>query len=317
MNTKKNISVIIPTIGRESIVIALQSILSQTYAVKEIIISYDGDSLAEFYELIRNNFFELLDSNIIRIINVGPYSGGNVARQKGIEASCCDYIALLDDDDFWLDDHIEDLVINIEDTDRLYLIACGAYIKEKNNNIKSLPKRMINPHESICEYLFKVNNVILNCGFLQSSLILFSKRLALEIPFDITLKYHQDIDWFMRLEKSKLNFVFIQSGKKTVVYNSTPLSVSKKITAKQSSEWAIKVFTHQQKRCLGDFILTQSYHYAKQNGKFNDEIKMIYNSFYYGRPGFFAVFRVVLKLLRIEKMISIINKIRHRIMKAE
>lgn len=87
---------------------------------------------------------------------------------------------------------------------------------------------MINNNESIPDYLFRVNGIKLDCGFIQSSLMIFTRELAIKVPFDISLKYHQDIDWLLRLSNSKIKFSYIQSPNHTVRYMSTPFSVSKK-----------------------------------------------------------------------------------------
>ncbi|HBU2290272.1 TPA: glycosyltransferase family 2 protein, partial [Klebsiella pneumoniae] len=295
------VSVVIPTIGRDSVYSALKSVFSQTYKVSEIIICYDGDNFSEFQNGL-DTFLELQTDNYnVSSINVGPFSGGNVARQKGVTYSSSEYIALLDDDDIWLPDHIDDYMKFIHSNrNKMILCSCCALINGDDFKNSVLPTRLINPGELISDYLFKVNGIKIDCGFIQSSLLLFSRELAIKIPFNQQLKFHQDIDWLLRVEQSEEKFEFYQSPEKTVVYNSTPLSVSKKIQPNKSCEWAVNTFNPNKKRCLGDFILTQSYHYARQNGTFKDEILLILKSFKYGKPGIYSLIRVLLKILRVD-----------------
>lgn len=304
MNHYINISVVIPTIGRGSVLQSLESVFNQSYKVKDVIVCYDGDDYLAFSGMISEFISKKNSSVAVSVINVGPFSGGNVARQKGIEISTSDYIALLDDDDVWLNNHISDYVEIIKNSKFPVLFSCFASVVEEKTGalMFDLPSRGIMHNESIPDYLFKVRKINLDCGFIQSSLMMFSRELALKVPFDVDLKYHQDIDWLLRLSQSNIDFKFIQTKNNTVTYNSTPLSVSKRINSIQSMQWARKVF--HDKRCLGDFILTQSYNYARDNENFKAELKVLITSLIYSSPGIYALIRFFIKLLRIDKIIK-------------
>lgn len=308
MDNNRSISVIIPTIGRDSVFDALDSVYKQSVSVNEVIVCYDGDDFYLFSKKIEK--FKLERSEDIILINVGPFSGGNVARQRGIDNSNCKYVALLDDDDLWLDNHIADLIqFTYYNDNELMLASCFAKVESSSNSSFTLPGRPISDNESLSDYLFKVRGLVLTCGFVQSSLLLFSKELALKIPFNQTLKFHQDIDWLLRLDQSQINFRYFQSNKVSVVYNSTPLSVSKRITPGGSISWARSVFDSNNKRCLGDFLLTQSLHYARQNGTFSDEINVLFSAIKYGKPGVASIIRACIKLLRIDLIKKLVKRV--------
>jgi len=95
-----SIAVIIPTYNRiETLPRAIASVLAQTRAVDELIVvddgSIDGTSawLREHYPGIK----------LIEQVNEGV----SAARNRGIESSGCDWIALLDSDDEWLPQKLE------------------------------------------------------------------------------------------------------------------------------------------------------------------------------------------------------------------
>ncbi|EIT7617954.1 glycosyltransferase [Escherichia coli] len=300
------ITAIVPTIGRETVFDSLKSIISQTYKVFEIIIVYDGADFVIFEGKI-NKYFEGIknrEPTKYKVINVGPFSGGNVARQKAIETARTEYVALLDDDDIWLDNHIEDYISLLEKKKNHLpvLLSCAANIILTESKVVKVPTRFISEGETIPEYLFKIRNIIADCGFIQSSLLMFSRQLAIDVPFNTELKFHQDIDWLLRLSQSNIHFDFIQSRNNTVTYNSTPLSVSKKITPSESKYWAIMTFRN--RRCMGDFILTQSYNYARNNGSLLDEFVVLISSIRYARPGVFSLIRYFIKLSRIDVLIK-------------
>jgi len=88
------ISVIIPTFNRAWVLAkAIDSVLAQTFASKEIIVVDDGstdetrDLLAAYGDRLR--------------VFTQPNKGVSAARNLGIRHSCGEYIALLDSDDVW------------------------------------------------------------------------------------------------------------------------------------------------------------------------------------------------------------------------
>ncbi|HCM9553144.1 TPA: glycosyltransferase [Enterobacter kobei] len=307
-NKKFDVSVVIPTIGRGSVFNAIESVLKQKYQAKEIILAYDGDDFNSFEIDAKKFINNTKDSNgcLFQVINVGPFSGGNVARQSAINIASFPFIALLDDDDIWLDNHLSDYyeIFNKKNTKLPVLFSCRSEIVDithKRENVV-VPQRCIEQGESIPDYLFRINKLVADCGFIQSSLMLFSRELALSVPFLKNLRYHQDIDWLLRLSESDVCFEFVQSKNVTVTYMSTPLSVSKNILPMQSVAWALGTF--KEKRNLGDFLLTQSFNYAQSNGSFVDEIKVLIIALKYATPGRYSMIRYFIKLLRINKILS-------------
>lgn len=128
------VAAIIPTYGRHDLLIdrALASVLSQTRPVDEVFIVVDGEPVESFMQL-RD------DPRLVRIQNAGPRLGGPVvhlynierpdypkdpgsfwsvqgyaARNFGLDAAKTDWVAPLDDDDEWTNDHVEVLLAAAE-----------------------------------------------------------------------------------------------------------------------------------------------------------------------------------------------------------
>ena len=96
-----NISVIIPAYNRASTITrCIESVLSQTYPVNEIII-IDDHSTDDTIELL-NKF-----GDTISILSTEKRSGAQTARNIGIKAAKSNWIAFLDSDDEWLPNKIE------------------------------------------------------------------------------------------------------------------------------------------------------------------------------------------------------------------
>jgi glycosyltransferase involved in cell wall biosynthesis len=100
------ISIIIPTFNREAYIgYALDSIVRQTYAHWECIVVDDGgsdDTLKIVSDFCEN------DARISFYKRSQDYPKGvNGARNFGLDKSKGEYIALCDDDDYWLEDKLE------------------------------------------------------------------------------------------------------------------------------------------------------------------------------------------------------------------
>lgn len=95
-------SVIIPLYNKEQhIEQTLRSVLKQTFQDFEIIIIDDG-STDNSLQKVKN-----INDSRLRIYSQENY-GAAIARNIGIEKSDADYVALIDADDFWFPNHLEE-----------------------------------------------------------------------------------------------------------------------------------------------------------------------------------------------------------------
>lgn len=97
------VSVILPTKNRIDLLkIAIKSIVSQTYQPYEIIIIDDGSDGDDILDLI-----EEINEPKIKLLRHKLSKGANYSRNIGIKNSTGEYIAFLDDDDYWLPQKLE------------------------------------------------------------------------------------------------------------------------------------------------------------------------------------------------------------------
>lgn len=258
-----SISAIVPTIGRERVINCVKSIMSQSYPVIEIILCYDGDDLEGFKEFLRKNDIY----NFVKILNSGPFNGGNNARQLGVDMSKGEYIALLDDDDEWLPNHLETMINKIENINYPYNFAFSKPIRCRQG--EEHRQYVYYDNSDLLSYICIYKKTMRSFGVIQSSLILVGREIFNKVPLNTSLKFHQDTEWFIRLGqelKSELKIYF--SDKYTVRTNETLGSVSKKIPSFRSMQLFIN--TIQDKKYLGNYLLGISYNYAVvQEGFFN------------------------------------------------
>ncbi len=96
------VSIIMPAYNRaDYIAQAIESVLAQTYTNWELII-IDDASTDQTAEIIRS--YVIKDSRI-RLLQNDANRGISFTRNRGIAESNGTHIAMLDSDDFWIDDH--------------------------------------------------------------------------------------------------------------------------------------------------------------------------------------------------------------------
>jgi glycosyltransferase involved in cell wall biosynthesis len=170
----KKISVIIPIYnGEKYITETIQSIISQTYPIFEIIVINDGstDGSLQIIENISKEF-----SNVI-ILNQ-KNSGPAAARNNGIRNSSGEYIAFCDADDIWVPDKIEKQMKIFQNTD-VRLVYSGmksfgftndTFLYNGKNSARNLFKQNYIPNSSVVLH----KSVIEKVGLLYESKSFFS-----------------------------------------------------------------------------------------------------------------------------------------------
>ena len=187
-HSKNNIqlfAVIIPTIGRSTVLNTINSVLNQTFQDFTIIVVLDSCS---FFEKELLNHF---NTDKIQIVHNYRKNGGNGARNSGILSSNSPYVCFLDDDDIW---HSRRLEIANEQLMQLPSDYGGCYTGfEYWNGIKLQIFNVLKEKDLSREILLNDYN------FGNSSNLIF-KRDALEHVglWEENLKRHQDYEYILR-----------------------------------------------------------------------------------------------------------------------
>lgn len=189
------VSVIIPVYNAEKYIErTLNSIKNQTYKNIEVIVIDDGST--DNSKSIIDNFSGL---------NLKYYyqnnSGVSVARNKGIELSTGEYIALLDSDDFWKSEKIE-IQMNEIITNRFDCCYCG-YIQLDNKTGKETR------YKTKFKSGFILDDLIRFKTWAQTSTWIIKKTIITEndILFTPFCKYGEDIEFFIKIASvSKVGF---------------------------------------------------------------------------------------------------------------
>jgi glycosyltransferase involved in cell wall biosynthesis len=199
------ISVVAPVYNpEESIYDTIQSVLNQTYKDIEFIIVDDG-SESDVVSMI--NRFKDKRIAYYRL----EHKNANEARNYGISKSKGKYIAMLDADDIWLENHLEDCLNTLHENgaDGLY----GSLVIRYGDNNQVAYARNLHEGETMVNYLLQTG-----CGA-QSSTLFMTIESAKNILWDNELNRHQDYDFVVRYSKK---YKMVSKQNPTVIYLHNP-----------------------------------------------------------------------------------------------
>jgi glycosyltransferase involved in cell wall biosynthesis len=153
------ISVVIPTFNRPALAYkAILSALNQTYKPLEVVVVDDGSSEENFSTL--SNLIQDLNVKVIR--TSGTRSVGQ-ARKIGMKNLDCDFVAFLDDDDYWFSNKLE---IQVE-----YIKKTGAKAVSCLNSGIVTGSNMSDVDIFTLKDLIKNNNILMSGAIVHSEIL--------------------------------------------------------------------------------------------------------------------------------------------------
>ncbi|MBS3739186.1 glycosyltransferase family 2 protein [Mesohalobacter halotolerans] len=202
-------SVIIPLYNKADFILnTLNSVQKQTFKDFEVIIVNDG-STDNSFEVAKN-----LNDERFRVVSQ-ENQGASSARNRGVNLASANWIALLDADDIWYENHLEQLYETIQKLKNVDLVSNAYHVKLSPNYIKT-PKYSKTPSEEISLIKNYFEYSYIDPLFWTSS-IAFKKTCFDNINgFDENLKTGQDLDLMIRFTLE--NYVLGYNPKVTLLY---------------------------------------------------------------------------------------------------
>jgi len=188
---KPTVSIIIPTYNRrQSIGRSIESVLNQTYRDFELIIVDDG-STDNTKELVAD-----FNDERIRYVRHEENKGEAAARNTGIKAARCDYIAYQDSDDEWLPEKLARQIELLENASPEVGVIYTGFWKAENH------KRTYVPFSWVSQKNGDIHKELLKGNFIGSPVVLIKKECFNKVGlFDEKLR--NLVDWEMWLRVSK------------------------------------------------------------------------------------------------------------------
>lgn len=208
------VSAVITTHNRsEDVIKAIDSVKKQTYGNIQIIVVDDASTDATYSILHRFSGIEYIR------IEPNDSKGGNHARNIGIQASCGQYVAFLDDDDQWYDTKIEKQLNLIKSNEKLGMVYCELRM---DTGIKLLNYNVAFQSEGDV-----VNSKLFYKPMCSTSAMLIKKSILDDIGgFDEKVRYWQEYELTLRvIQKCLVGLV-----KEPLVLYSNSIKDKKKLT---------------------------------------------------------------------------------------
>jgi glycosyltransferase involved in cell wall biosynthesis len=248
---KPLISVIIPTYNRADLIErAIASVIQQSYENLEIIVVDDAsqDNTAE----VVSRFCD----RRVRYVCHQTNQGGSEARNTGINRSEGQYIAFLDSDDIWLPHKIEyqlAAIVSQHNPENENIVSYTRFQKSSQVFYQRsiLPQRGKTETETIADYFW------LGGGEMLTSTLLVSRSLAATTLFESRLPKHQDLDFVIRLEQNRAEFVFVNQVLAVWHNESRRDRISKQTNYQLSLDWIQKYREQISNRAFQGFLLKE------------------------------------------------------------
>lgn len=216
----KSVTALLPTLGRPSLFHAIKSIQSQSFEIQKILVV--DDSL--------NQDIDLGIDRKIALIRTGGKKGPAHARNLGLGLVETDWVAFLDDDDYWLPNHIELLLkfCTSYDLDAAYSSALVSGLKTP----KTLYRGDIDPLTAIYERpSWKKTK-----HYLPTSGLIISRDVVNHLPFNNNL-YEREVLWFAH-KIFEYQFRLQQSSDATLIINQKCFGSIRRTSLEADLKWA-------------------------------------------------------------------------------
>jgi glycosyltransferase involved in cell wall biosynthesis len=193
-NNQNTVSVIIPVYNRVQVIDrSINSVISQTYPINEIIVIDDGSNDGT-YDLIKKNFPHVS-------LKYQENKGVSNARNVGIKSAKSNWIAFLDSDDEWLPKKVEEQ-INLLKINYSFKICHTDEVWIRN-------QVRINPMKKHRKYGGDIYNKCLPLCVISPSSIMIHKDIFNDVGlFDEDLPVCEDYDMWLRI-CSKYSVLFL------------------------------------------------------------------------------------------------------------
>jgi glycosyltransferase involved in cell wall biosynthesis len=182
------VSVIIPTYNcGHYLEQAIESAMDQTYRDLEIIVLDDGST---------DNTSEVVQKYGTKIRYIRQTNAGlPAARNRAIEASSGEFIALLDSDDWWEPSKLAEQVPLLEQDPEVALVYTDLRVIYDDGEI--LPSFLASRPLATSGYVF---DLLLKSGFILPSTVLLRRTCLEEVGmFDESMRSHEDIELWLRI----------------------------------------------------------------------------------------------------------------------
>ena len=255
-----DVCVVIPTRGRPELVLrAVGSALAQVTAPAEVLVVVDGPDPATETALAA------VGDPRLRVLVLERNGGAAAARNAGVRATACEWVAFLDDDDEWRPGKLAAQWAHVQRSGNAGSTVFATAVEWRADDFAfRYPVRSPHPGERVADYLFVRTRP--GEGMLAVPTLLLRREVAAAHPMAEHLGTHEEYDWFLDLESAGCGFSVLLEPLTIVHAPSLRASVSTRATWHASLSWALRRRSALGERAFSAFCLTDVARAARREG---------------------------------------------------
>jgi glycosyltransferase involved in cell wall biosynthesis len=226
-------SVIIPTMGRDTLDSAINSVLAQKLPAQEIIVVAGRSPVISERNRSRVRLIESFKQS------PSVWTAAH-NRNIGIQAvgSKVKYVAFLDDDDLWIPDKMS-VQINFLERNENHVSISSAIYKLRKYFYYRRPLKILTDNQDILYAHYGKRRIFPTPFYTPTPGIVVEAEIARELPFDETLPGFEDTWWLHQLQKNGSRIH--QHREALVVVNANPIRSISRDTLNKNISWAKKL----------------------------------------------------------------------------
>jgi len=216
----KSVTALVPTTGRKSLCHAIKSIQNQSHNIQRILVV--DDSLDQDVDLGKDES--------ITLIRTGGKTGPAYARNLGLGLVKTDWVAFLDDDDYWLPNHVEVLLTFCasHNLDAAYSSALIFGLKR--------PQVLYQGNVDPLMAVYERPSWRKTKHYLPTPGLMISREVVGHLPFNNNLHEREDL-WFAH-KIFEYQFRLRQSPEATLIVNQNSIRSIERTSLEADLSWA-------------------------------------------------------------------------------
>jgi glycosyltransferase involved in cell wall biosynthesis len=197
----------------------------------------------------------------LKVLVLPQNCGLGEARNAGVAEARGDWIALLDDDDEWLEGKLAaQLAVARGSRYARPIVSCRFIARTKHGDVV-LPRRAPGSGETVSEYLFCQKGLLGGEGLILPSTMLAPRELVRRVPFRFERLAHEGSDWILRATRiDGVGIEFVPSGEPLAIWHGAPAPGKLTTTSdwRTSLAWAESNSELLTRRAHASFILIRA-----------------------------------------------------------
>lgn len=253
------VSVVIPTTGRASLVSAVASAARQARVGVEIIVVSDTEEASAIPASVT--------AQAHRSLATGGSRGGAYARALGTSAASCEWVAYLDDDDTWHPDKLaRQLQVAATAKGSVPILSCLVRSLDLGSNarVEPIPMKAFAEEMPLDRWLFYRRRLDVRRNLIPTSTILLPTELARAVKWNSDISRHHDWDFLLRARAESGTRIFQLPEVLVEISVGASSSMTERSDWRASLEWAQSMRQSWDDDTYSDFLAGQVLRYAIQ-----------------------------------------------------